>query len=89
MASKAVQRRFDALNVLVSVFLNEGNAYQTEGTTEDRERYATMVRDMVKLGRTERWQANCEGAALSALDESNDFGWVVRQWSVYMGYAAE
>ena len=89
MASKAVQRRFDAVGALVQKFLTRENGYQTQGTAEQRAEYARMAREMTALGRTQRWQANCEGAARSAEDMQADFGWTVRQWSVYLGYAAE
>lgn len=89
MASKAVERRFDAVGKLVGEFLNKENGYHTEGTQEQRESYATKVRAMVVLGRTDRWRNNCEGAALEALNLDNDLNWVIRQYGIYMGYAAE
>jgi hypothetical protein len=89
------ERRLDAVQTLVKTFLNESNGYTIADTSENRTAYADMVTEMIALGRTSRWIENCKTAALCATETNeddhyyvNDLGWVIRQYGIYLGYAA-
>lgn len=85
---KSVDKRHDAIASINGHFLNKDNGYVVEGTEANRILYVNMIEGLRSLGRTERWQACITNTKFAARDTDNDFGWVIRQYGIYLGYAA-
>lgn len=86
-------RRFAAIGGIVAAHLNESNGY-TLSPDLDRDALARDIRDLARLGRTDRWRATVERWALMVSDDQSrtDLGharWALVQGSTYAGWDAE
>jgi hypothetical protein len=88
MASKAVERRFDAIRGIGERFRPESNGYHltSEATPEA---IIEAIRELAPLGRTDRWQAAVKQWESLVTDYPESLDWAILQGSVYAGYAAE
>lgn len=82
------ERRYKAVNDALTDLLDSANDYSVRAGITRADAVAE-VNTLRKLGRSPRW-ANaldlwCEWLA----DETNDFGWAIRQGAIQAGHAAE
>lgn len=94
----AQDKRYAAIKSLsADLFVMEsdadGRAVCTRSfTTDDRELLAEMIRELVSLGRTERWQNTITGWVEFVLsDECESFetlDWAMMQYAIYAGHDA-
>jgi len=95
MASKAAEKRYAAMQEMsakVVTFDRETHTNVWHFTT--RPVVAEMIRELLPLGRTERWTNAIENWAAMVLDTENNSGpkgfeWAFFQGGIYVGHAAD
>lgn len=94
--SNASDRRFAGIKSVNDRVIRTDREVNSEGytvavnvwLTEDREEIATMIRELAKLGRTDRWVASVEAWAV-AVETETSLEWAFLQFSVWTCHAAD
>jgi hypothetical protein len=93
MSTTAVEKRYDAIKAVSErVVTVKPSGLGTDWHTRDRATVAGFIRELSKLGRTERWKANVESwACMVETEESDkDFSeWAFFQGGIWTSYAAD
>jgi len=98
MTTAAAQKRYDAIRALTEFALDCNNGHQVaEGMSVGK--LLKRIKDMKKLGRTNRWHAaltrwedmilECDDYVKDTEEWKRHLHWAVLQGNVYTGYAAE
>jgi hypothetical protein len=94
--SNASDRRYAGIKAVNEAVIRTDREVTEEGFTTahnvflmTREEAATAIRELAKLGRTERWTNSVEAWAAMVEDIENPFEWAFIQYSVYACHAAE
>jgi hypothetical protein len=93
MSTTAVDKRYSAINaVSTRVVTVKPGGLGTDWHSRNRQEVAGFIRELSKLGRTERWKAQIEGwARMVETEESDkDFSeWAFFQGGIWASYAAD